>query len=254
MAIEIEPLGADKLLDLWLETRETGFRDQLVAHYLPLACRLCHRFQNLGEAMDDLIPAGVLGLMKAIDRYEPRNHKKFTAFAIPVILGEIKAHFRLHGWGAMVPGKLQLRKLLVDRIVETLTQQMGRSPTVPEIGEAAGLSEEEVFQTFEVDRPKPNRSLITEPAADQSKQYTHIRDHHVEEDPGLKPLTHDIGVRVTLSDVDPREQIVLYLKLYSGLSESAIALRLGISQMHVSRLQRNAVANLRLSLRERVPC
>ena len=254
MANEIDPLGADKLLELWLETRETAFRDQLVAHHLPLTWRLCRRFQDLGEPMDDLIRAGTMGLMKAIDTYDPQRHNKFNAFAIPVILEKIKAHFRHLGWGAVVPGKLQLRKLLVDRIVETLTQQLGRSPTVAEIGEAAGFSQEEVFHALEVVRTRQTSSLNAEPAADPNYQHTHIRGYDGQEDPGRGSLTRDIGLKVALADADPREQIVLYLKLYSGLSESAIARRLGISQMHVSRLQRNAVANLRLSLRERVPC
>ena len=254
MAIEIEPLGAAKLLELWLETRELAFRDQLVAHHLPLLCRLCHRFQNLGEPIDDLIRVGVMGLVKAIDRYEPRYRNKFTDFAIPVILEEITAHFRHHGWGTMLPGKLQLRKLLVDRLVETLTQQMRRSPTMAEIGEAAGLSQEEVFQTFEVEGLRKTLSMNAEPVAHQSKRNGHILNGHDQEGPGLKSVAHDVDLKVALADADRREQIVLYLKLYSGVSEGAIARRLGMSKMHVSRLQRTAVAKLRLSLRDRVPC
>ena len=253
MAIKIEPLGADKLLELWLETKEAAFRDQLVAHHLSLVCRLCRKFQNLGEPMDDLIRAGAMGLVKAIDNYDPRYRNKFTAFAIPVILGEIKAYFRDHGWGEKIPGKLRLHKLLVDRTVETLTKQLGRSPTVAEIGEAAGLSQEEVFQTFEVERIRQTLSLDAESASDQDEQYAHILDCSGEEDPGLESLAREMDLQVALAGIDAREQIVLYLKLYSGLSQSTIARRLGISRIHVSRLHRSGVVKLRRSLHEFVP-
>ncbi|PKB64908.1 MAG: hypothetical protein BZY80_01590 [SAR202 cluster bacterium Io17-Chloro-G2] len=250
MKTEIDPLGADILLQLWLETREMTFRDQLVAQHLPLANRLCTRFQNQGEPMDDLIRAGAMGLMKAVDRYDSQCRNKFTAFAIPVILGEIKAYFRHNGWDAMVPRKLQLSKLLLDQTVETLTQEVGRSPTVAEISEAAGLSEEEVFQTIEVDSFQQTVSLKDEPAADQRKQYTHIPDWDGEQHPSVGSLADETDLKVPLADMDTREQIVLYLKLYSGLSQSAIARRLGISRIHVSRLQFSGVAKLRLRLRE----
>lgn len=148
MEFEIDPLGADKLMELWLATRGIAFRDQLVAHHLPMVWRLCRRFQNQGEPIDDLLQVGTVCLMQASDRYDPQCSQNFTAFAIPVILGEIKAHFRHKGWGAIVPGKFRLRQLMVDRIVETLTPKLGRSPTMARIGEAAGLSQEEIFQTL----------------------------------------------------------------------------------------------------------
>lgn len=250
MAFEIEPLGADNLLELWLETGEIAFRDQLVAHHLPLACRLCRRFQNLGEPIDDLIRVGAMGLMKAIDRYGPHCRNKFTTFAIPAILGEIKAHFRHHGWGTILPGKLQRQKLLVDRIVETLALHLGRSPTVAEIGEAAALSQEEVFQTFEVEGIRQTLSLNTGPAADPSKHFTPVVGYDGEEDPGLESLSHEMDLKVALAGIDAREQTVMYLKLHSKMSHSAIARRLGISQIHVSRLQLSGVAKLRLRLGE----
>ena len=203
--------------------------------------------------MDDLIRAGAMGLLKAIDKYDPQYMNKFTAFAIPVILGEIKAYFRDQGWGTKIPGKLQLHKLLVVRTVETLTQKLGRSPTVAEIGEASGLSQEEVFQTFEVGRLQQTSSTDARSAADKGEQYAHILYHPGKEDPDLESFAHDMDLNVALAGIDAREQAVLYLKLYSGLSQGTIARRLGISRMHVSRLHNRGVAKLRLGLQECVP-
>ena len=248
MAVKGNALGAEKLLELWQETREIAFRDQLVAQHLPLVNRLCRRFQHLGEPMDDLIQVGTIGLIKAIDKYDPERGNKLAAFAIPVVVGEIKNYFRDHGWAVKLPRKLQRQKLLVDRTVEGLTQKLGRAPTVSEIGDAVGISEEEVFQTFEVERFGRPLSLDAEHNGDDGQVATTILDRLGEEDPDLEFLAQRMDLKVALREVDPREQKILYLKFFSGLSQSAIAQRLGISQMHVSRLQRNALAKLKQSL------
>ncbi|MCH7712895.1 MAG: SigB/SigF/SigG family RNA polymerase sigma factor [Chloroflexi bacterium] len=248
MAAKFNPQGAEKLLELWLETREMTFRDQLVAQHLPLVNRLCRRFQHLGEPMDDLVQVGTIGLFKAIDKYDPQQGNQLAAFAIPVVMGEIKNYFRDHGWAVKLPRKLQRQKLMVDRTVEGLTQKLGRSPTVSEIGDAAGISEEEVFQTFEVERFGRPLSLDVEHIQDDGQEAASILDRLGEEDPDLEFLAQRMDLKVALGDMDSREQKILYMKFYSGLSQSAIAQRLGISQMHVSRLQRSAMAKLKQSL------
>ncbi len=258
MAIKLDPQAADKVLRSWLETRGMNFRDQLVAYHLPLVSRLCHRFQQLGEPLDNLLQVGTIGLIKAIDIYNPQLNNNLAVFAIPLVVGEIKNHFRDRGWAAKLPGKLQNQKLFVDQTVEALTQELGRSPKMAEIAETAGLSQEEVFQTFEVERLGNPLSGHTETSQSSDKQSAGIVDYPNGEsppkaasEPGL--LAHETGLKAPLMGFDPRQQIVLYLKLYSGLSESDIARRLCISNTHVSRLQRHAAAKLRLSLRECVP-
>ena len=248
MATKVKALGVEKLLELWWETREITFRDQLVAQHLPLVNRLCRRFQHLGEPLDDLIQVGTIGLIKAIDKYDPQRGNRLAAFAIPVVVGEIKNYFRDHGWAVKLPRKLQRQKLLVDRTVEGLTQKLGRPPTVAEIGEAVGISEDEVFQTFEAERYGRPLSLDAEQNRDDGQETTSIMDRLGEEDPDLEFLAQRMDLKLALGNVDPREQKILYLKFYSGLSQSAIAQRLGISQMHVSRLQRSALAKLKQSL------
>ncbi|PKB64910.1 MAG: hypothetical protein BZY80_01600 [SAR202 cluster bacterium Io17-Chloro-G2] len=248
MTAKFSALEAEKLLELWQETRETSIRDQLVAQHLPLVNRLCRRFQYLGEPLDDLIQVGTIGLIKAINKYDPERGNKLAAFAIPVVVGEIKNYFRDHGWAVKLPRKLQRQKLLVDRSMEALTQQLGRSPTVPEICDAVGITEGEVFQTFEVERYGRPLSLDAEHNGDDGQVATTILDRLGEEDPDLEFLAQRMDLKMALGDVDPREQKILYLKFYSGLSQSAIARQMGISQMHVSRLQRSALAKLKQSL------
>lgn len=195
-----------------------------------------------------MIQVGTIGLIKAIDKYDPERGNKLAAFAIPVVVGEIKNYFRDHGWAVKLLRKLQRQKLLVDRTMAALTQALGRSPTVAEIGEAVGISEDEVIQTFEVERFGKPLSLDVEHQRDDGQESTTILDHLGEEDPDLEFLAQRMDLKDALEDVDSREQKILYLKFYSGLSQSAIAQRLGISQMHVSRLQRSALAKLKQSL------
>ena len=127
-----------------------GARDRLVEHHLPLVRRLCKRFRDCGEPLEDLIQIGTIGLIKAVEKFDPSRGFSFITYAVPVIVGEIKNFLRDHGWAVKVPRKLQKQKLMVQRAVETLTQTRGRSPTVQEIAEATDLTQEEIFGTFEL--------------------------------------------------------------------------------------------------------
>ena len=223
-------------------------RNRMVAKYLPLVRRLCGRFRNAGEPMDDLVRIGSVGLLKAIDKYDPELGSSFMAFAIPVIVGEIKNHFRDHGWSMRIPRKLQSRKLAVDRAVEPLTQALGRRPTVPELAEATGFSREEVYDTFEVERCGKPLSLDMEYRAEDSEGASSLLDYLGGRDPAIETAAAKLDLARMLYRLDDRERSILYLYFYQGISQTAIAKRLGISQMHVSRLQRKALDKLRSDL------
>ena len=248
MEIDCKATGAESLLDRWRESGDLAARDRLVSDHLPLVGRLCRRFAYLGEPLEDLVQVGTVGLLKAINKYDSRRGNIFAAFAVPVIVGEIKNYFRDHGWAVKVPRKLQQRKLAVDRTVVGLTQELGRVPTAPEIGRAAGFSTEEVYQTFEVERYGRPLSLDAAYNREDSQDPASILDYLGSEDPDLEGLADKMDLKEALDCVGSRQQTILYLKFYSGLSQTAIAHRLGISQMHVSRLQRDALSKLRLSL------
>jgi len=143
---------ARRLLELYQQSRDMTARERLVEDHLPLVRRLCRRFNHSGEPLEDLIQAGSIGLLKAIEKYHPARGNSFIAFAVPEIVGEIKNYFRDHGWAVKIPRKLQEQKMVVDRTVENLTQELGRSPTIPEIAQATGFLQEEIYNTFELER------------------------------------------------------------------------------------------------------
>jgi RNA polymerase sigma-B factor len=220
----------------------------MVAKYLPLVRRLCGRFRNSGEPMDDLVQIGSVGLLKAIDKYDPEIGNNFMAFAVPVIVGEIKNYFRDHGWSVRIPRKLQSRRLAVERTIEPLTQALGRRPTVPEIADATGLSPEEIYDTFEVERYGKPLSLDLEYRAEDGEDPSSLLDYLGGQDPAIEGAAGRLDLERTLERLDERERSIIYLCFYRGIPQTDIARRLGISQMHVSRLQRKALNKLRSDL------
>ena len=237
-----------ELLDLYRQGQNPAVCDRLVLDHLPLVRRLCSRFYRSGEPIEDLIQVGTIGLLKAIRKYDPELGSHFISFAIPVIVGEIKNHFRDHGWAVKIPRKLQRQKLAVDRSVVALTQRLGHTPTVQEISQDTGFSMEEIHETFEVERCGRPLSLDNQYEGDNSEEVSTILDYLGEKDPDLEGLVDKLDLEMALGGVDSREQAIIYLKFYSGLSQAVIAQRLGISQMHVSRLLRNALSKLKLTL------
>ena len=241
-------VGTKELLALCRESQDPGATERLVVDHLPLVKRLCWRFRGSGEPQEDLLQVGAIGLLKAIKKFDPELGDSFVSFAVPVIVGEIKNYFRDHGWAVKMPRKLQRQKLAVDRAVVDLSQRLGHTPTVPEIAEDTGFSIEEVSETFEVERFGKPLSLDIQYESDNSEDVSSILDYLGNPDPDLEGLAGRMDLEMALEGVDSREQDIIYLKFYSGLSQTAIAQRLGISQMHVSRLQRNALSKLKSSL------
>ena len=240
--------GTKELLALYRKSQDPEAAERLVVDQLALVKRLCWRFHSSGEPQEDLIQVGTIGLLKAIKKFDPELGSSFISFAVPVIVGEIKNYFRDHGWAVKVPRKLQSQKMAVDRAVVGLTQNLGHTPTVPEIAEDTGFSIEEVAEPFEVERFGKPLSLDAQYESDDSEDVSSILDYMGVPDADLEGLADRVDLELALDGVDSREQAIIYLKFYSGLSQSAIAKRLGISQMHVSRLQRTALNKLKSSL------
>lgn len=223
-------------------------RDGLVAHHLPLVRRLCRRFINCGEPMEDLVQVGSIGLIKAIKKYDPNRGSVFIAFAVPLILGEVKNYFRDHGWAIKVPRKIQRQKLLVRKTVESLSQELDRSPTIQEIAESTGFSEEDVYDTFEVVKCGKPLSLEAEHDKNGNGDVSRLQDYLASTHPQMKEVADRIDLINALDCLNEREKTIIYSKFYADLSETKIAERLGISQMHVSRLLRNSLRKLKLNL------
>jgi RNA polymerase sigma-B factor len=198
--------------------------------------------------MEDLSQIGSIGLLKAIDKFDPERGTNLMAFAIPVIMGEIKNYFRDHGWAVKIPRKVQRQKLAVDRAVERLSLEQGRSPTVREIANATGFTEEEVYDTLEVGKYGHLLSLDAEYEQDGAGEGSTVLDYLGQDDPQFEAAVDRMDMANILGGLKEREKTIIRLKFYGGLSQTEIAGRLGISQMHVSRLQRAALDKLRRSL------
>ena len=223
-------------------------RDHLVAKHLGLVRRVCGKFRNSGEPMEDLVQVGSVGLLKAAAKFDPELGSNFAAYAVPVIVGEIKNYFRDHGWSVKIPRKLQTQRLAVGRAVDTLNQELGRSPTVNEIAEATGFNEDQVYETFEVGVLGKPVSLDTEYDSGESDDTSTVLDYVGNVDPELEALPDRLDLARALSYLDEREKAIIYMYYYKDGSQAEIAKKLAVSQMHVSRLQRGALDKLKEEL------
>ena len=225
------------------ETRAPATRDGLVEAHLGLAQYLARRFSNRGEALDDLIQVASVGLVKAVDRYDPARGVEFSTYATHTIVGELKRHFRDKGWAVRAPRRMQELYLRLGQIVSRLSQDLGRSPTIPELAAEAEVSEEEVLEALEAGRAYRFASLDAPSPGDEGGST--LGSRLGEEDAGLVDAEDRATLSPLLASLPAREQTILHLRFFEGLTQSVIAERLGLSQMHVSRLLARSLAQLR---------
>jgi len=223
----------------------TGLRDRAIEAWLPLARHLAHRYSGRGEPTDDLIQTAMVGLIKAVDKFDPERGVDFAGYAIPTVIGEIKRHFRDRTWSVRVPRRLQELRLAITEANATLTHTLGRSPTVPDIAVHLGVTEDEVLEGLEGARAYNATSLSTPIGADGS---TELGDTLGGEDREYELAELRVAIGPALATLDEREQRILTLRFYGNLTQSQIADQVGISQMHVSRLLTRALAKLRNEL------
>ena len=240
-----EPDGRDELrrkFQTYAKTRDKGLRDELVTTHMGLAEYLARRFTNRGEPLDDLLQVASLGLLKAVDRFDPERGLEFSTYATPTIVGELKRHFRDKGWAVRVPRRVQELHLRLGAVVSTLSQELGRSPTIPEIANAAKVSEEEVVEAIEAGHAYRFTSLDAPAGGEDESALAHQLGV---EDQGLVDSEHRVALSPLIARFPPRERMILHLRFFEGMTQSEIATRLGISQMHVSRLLARSLAQLR---------
>ncbi|CAL9323379.1 RNA polymerase sigma factor SigF [Streptomyces sp. SudanB182_2057] len=223
-----------------------ALRDDLVRLWLPMAERIAVRFRGRGEALEDLYQVAALGLVKAVDHYDPARGRAFEAYAVPTITGEIKRHFRDHMWTLHVPRRVQDLRNRVRAAVKDLAQTgTGRAPTVAEIAAYARLSEDEVRTGMEALECFSALSLDAEVSGTDGYA---LGDSLGGPDPGFDLVVDRAAVRPCLEALPERERTILYLRFFQGMTQSCIASELGISQMHVSRLLSGCFDRLREEL------
>jgi RNA polymerase sigma-B factor len=225
---------------------DASAREELVHLYQPLAEYLARKFAGRGEAVEDLIQVASIGLLNAVDRFDMSREVQFPTYAAVTIVGELKRHFRDKGWSVRVPRRLQEVGLRVNRVLGELWQELGRSPTVAEIAKKLELPEEQILEAMEAMQAYSTTSLDAPIGEDG---LTH-GDMLPQDDDSLELLEAWASVGPTMRKLPRRERRILYLRFFKGLTQTEIADQLGISQMHVSRLLSQTLAQLRGAIEE----
>ena len=249
-------LDKDEVRELFHAYREATedaerlqLRERLVDQYIGLVEFLARRFRNRGEPLEDLIQVGTIGLLKAIDRFDLDREVEFSTYATPTVVGELKRHFRDKGWAVRVPRRLQELHLELTKVVNELGQELGRSPTVAEIAETTNTSEETVLEGLEIAQAY-NFTSLDAPIDSDDGGATTFADQLGGEDDQLENLEYRASLAPEMEKLPERERRILYLRFFKGMTQSEIAARLGISQMHVSRLLNRTLMRLRDALAE----
>ena len=221
-------------------TRDLEARDELVALNLRLALHLARRFDHRGIPLDDLEQVASLGLLHAIDRFDPTRGVEFSTFATPTILGELRRHFRDRGWAVRVPRRVQELHVRLGTLLADLTQDLGRSPTIAELAAASGASSEEVLEAMEASLAYRSRSIDGSRPDDRDPP-TALGSDDLE----LFRAEDRVLVAELLAELPQREQLIIRLRYFDEMTQQQIADRLGISQMQVSRLLTKCLEELR---------
>jgi RNA polymerase sigma-B factor len=227
----------------WVEfasTRDPVLREKLISENLGLARRLAHRFAHRGQSYDDLAQVASIALIKAVDRYDPERNVKFSTFATGTIIGELKRHFRDRGWAVRAPRRVQELYLELGTTIETLGHQLGRSPTVPELARATGSSEEAIVEAVEAGQGYRSASLDAPVVGGAT-----LGDTLSTEDAAAALVEQRSVLEPALALLPERNRAIVKLRFIDGFTQSEIATRIGISQMHVSRLLATSLAQLR---------
>jgi RNA polymerase sigma-B factor len=233
----------DTMSQLSPGSREHGqIRDRVIAACVPFATALARRFVHRGEPFDDLNQVAMVGLLKAVDGYDPARGREFIAYAKPTILGELRRHFRDRTWAMSVPRRHKEMRLALNGVREELAQKLGRSPSVAELAEALKVSTEEVLEAIEAAHAYQSVSLST-PVGDEDG--ITLADLIGGTDPDLDRVEDRAALPTLIAQLPEREQRILTMRFYGNMTQSQIAEWTGVSQMHVSRLLKAALGRLR---------
>ena len=234
--------GDRELLRRYHEQGDTSAREELVARHLPLVRSLARRYAGRGESVEDLEQVGAIGLIKAIDRYELSREVALTSYATPNVVGEIKRHFRDKGWAIRVPRALQELNAKMSATIDRLTSKLGRSPSIAEIAESLEATPEEVLEAIEVGSAYTTLSLSGGPGGEDEADPLEAIG---EEDEEFERTEDRAALAPALAHLPQRERDILRMRFEDGLPQTHIAERVGLSQMHVSRLIRKSLATIR---------
>ncbi len=247
MTTAMERANVDALLRAYHREGDREARDQALIELMPLVRALASRYAGRGEPLEDLVQVGALGLIKAVDRFDVDRGVEFSSYAVPTIVGEIRRHFRDKAWAMHVPRRLKELSVRLSRVLDELTTELGRSPTIAELAAATGVEEEDVIDALDSANAYSTRSLHA-PFDDGDE--TSLADKLGEDDSGFAEVEDGSLVAAGLEALDERERRIVELRFFEEKTQSQIAAEVGISQMHVSRLLRSALATMRGRIEE----
>ncbi len=220
-------------------------RERIVARCLPLADHVASHFARRGEGLDDLTQVARLGLMNAINRFDPAKGPSFIGFAVPTMMGEVRRYFRDYSWGMRVPRRLRELHVQITRSTGELAQQLGRAPTAGELSTVLGVPREEIIECLVAGDAYRLESLDAPVGADGSGKPRLVADAVGGIDPQIDHITNREAVRALIAALPPRERQVLHMRFFEAMTQSQIAERIGVSQMQVSRILANTLRCLR---------
>jgi RNA polymerase sigma-B factor len=223
---------------------DVAAREELIRRCLPLARRLAARYGRSNEPLDDLLQVASIGLIKAVDRFDPTRGIAFSSFAVPSILGELKRHFRDHGWAARVPRPIQERVLKLQATTDVLARDLGRQPTPAELAKAIGETPEDVLEAQEAATAYDSVSLDAPLGRGEDGKSANYAETVGEIDGRLELVEYRSVVDATIRALPERERVVLSMRFERDMTQSEIAAEVGVSQMHVSRMIRRALTRL----------
>jgi RNA polymerase sigma-B factor len=239
--------NVDALLVAFHREGDLAARDRALVELMPLVRALASRYAGRGEPLEDLVQVGSIGLIKAVDRFDVDRGVDFASYAVPTIVGEIRRHFRDKAWAMHVPRRLKELSLRLSRVLDQLTTELGRSPTIAELAHAAGVEEEEAIDALDSMNAYSTRSLHApfEEGSDDS-----LSEKLGTDEAGYGEVEDGALVAAGLDALDERERRIVELRFFEEMTQSQIASEIGISQMHVSRLLRRALATMRGRIEE----
>lgn len=240
-----DEMSTNELFDELRRTGDPELRAYLIERHKGLVRHVARMYLDSGESYEDILSVGHMGLVQAVDRYDPSRGTRFATFAVPTIQGEIRRYFRDRTWSVRVPRRLQELSLRARHLLEEMTQSLGRSPTYAELAQQLGVGEEEIIEALEVGRQHDLVSLDSASEEEETSDSPSMAERIGETDMEIEQLLQRAEITHALCQLPARLRLVIILRFYQEMSQEEVGLRLGVSQMHVSRLQQQALSHLR---------
>lgn len=242
---EATPKETEDLFREYARSHDASARDRLILGHQNLVHYLAGKFANRGIPLEDLVQVGMIGLINAVDRFDPDRGLQFSTYATPTILGEIRRHFRDKAWSLKVPRRLQELNMAASKAAEKISVELGRSPTIQEVAARIGASEEETLEAIEMGNAYDTVPLDAPMQTQGESALLTLSEFLGQDDSSLQRINSYGDLRHAIDSLEPREKAIIYYRFFKDLSQTQVATRLNISQMHVSRLQNKAIRKLK---------